>query len=187
MRRERYNHKEGSMKIIILLFLCLAFVFCGKTNEPKQEGFTVRSPAFEYGQRIPAKFTCNGENISPEIVWSGVPKEAKCLALTFEDLSARPRVITHWLVYNIPLTLKGLPQNVPERAQLPDGARQAYNWESRTRYMGPCPGNENHQYIFRLYALDSRLEEEQPLNAGKVVLFIEEHALARADLVGYYR
>ena len=89
--------------------------------------------------------------------------------------------------YNIPPSSKGLPQGVPERPQLTDGSRQAYNAEYRTRYMGPCPGLEVHRYVFRLYALDAAVEGDETINAGKLTLFIEEHTLSKAELVGIYR
>lgn len=175
------------MKQLSLLFLCLGLVFSGDAGSQKREGLLITSPAFKSGQRIPDKFTCHGEEMSPALVWSEVPKEAKSLAVTFEDLSAGSRIIVHWVVYNIPPETKGLPQNVPKGARLASGAQQAYNWSSFLGYMGPCPGNQRHQYVFRLFALDAKIEEEPPLNAGKVILFIENHTLAKAELVGYYR
>jgi len=176
------------MKQIILIFLCFSLASCSGPEKNKgQEDFSLKSPAFKHGQKIPAKYTCDGENISPEIVWSGVPNATQSFALICEDLSGRYRAFIHWVIYNIPPTSKGLPQNVPQQAQLPDGAQQAYNGRSRLGYLGPCPGDETHRYVFRLYALDSRIEDEPPLNSGKVISFIEAHTIARAVLLGTYR
>ena len=174
------------MKPIILVLICGCLLFCSGPGEKNQNGFTLKSPAFKYGQKIPIQYTCNGKNISPEMVWSGVPKETKSLALFCEDLAGQGRAI-HWVIYNIPPTSDKIPENIPQMAELPDGSRQAYNMFSLPGYGGPCPGIETHNYVFRLYALNSRIEEETLLSSGKVVSFIDEHTLAKAELVGTYR
>jgi Raf kinase inhibitor-like YbhB/YbcL family protein len=178
--------KGANMKSIILLLICSCLPFCSGPGKKDQDGFTLKSPAFKYGQKIPVQYTCNGKNISPEMVWNGVPKDTKCLALTCEDLAGQGRAV-HWVIYNIPPTSKGLPQNIPQRAKLPDGPQQAYNMFSLLGYMGPCPGNKTNNYVFRLYALNSKIEEEPPLSSGKVILFIDDHTLAKAELMGTYR
>jgi hypothetical protein len=178
--------KADTMKPIII-FICSCLLFCSGPGKKDQDVLTLKSPAFKYGQKIPGKYTCDGENMSPEIVWSGVSKDTKCLVLTFEDLAGITRAVIHWVIFNIPPTSKGLPQNIPHRAQLPDGTQQAYNIQSQLGYLGPCPGSATHQYVFRLYALNSRIEEEPPLSPGKVILFIEDDTIARTELVGTYR
>ncbi len=176
------------MKKILLIILCFSLAFCaGSEKKEVKEGLSLTSPAFKYGQQIPAKYTCDGENISPEIVWNGVPPGAKSLVLICEDLAGIGRTFIHWVIYNIPPSAKGLPQNVPQKTQLPDGSEQAYNTRSQIGYLGPCPGSETHQYVFRLYALDFKIENEPPLAAGKVLSLMEGRILAKAEHMGTYR
>jgi len=130
-----------SAALIIFLALC-----GGPDKDRREEELVLKSPAFKYGKRIPGRYTCDGENISPEFVWSGVPANAKSLVLICEDLAPESNLFVHWVVYNIPPASKGLPRNVPHEAQLPDGSRQAYNTRSQLGYLGPCPGNETHMF-----------------------------------------
>jgi hypothetical protein len=176
------------MKKILLIILSFSLAFCARPEKNgAKEGLSLKSPVFKYGQQIPAKYTCDGENISPEIVWNGVPPGAKSLVLTCEDLAGITRTFIHWVIYNIPPSAKGLPQNVPQKVQLPDGSEQAYNTRSQLGYLGPCPGSATHQYVFRLYALDFKIENEPPLTAGKVLSLMEGHVIAKAAYMGTYR
>jgi Raf kinase inhibitor-like YbhB/YbcL family protein len=175
-----------AMKALVLVLICGCLLFCSGPGEKDQSRFTLKSPAFKYGQKIPIQYTCNGKNASPEMVWSGVPKDAKSLALICEDLAGHGYAI-HWVIYNISPASNRIAEAVPQGAQLPEGPQQAYNMFSLPGYGGPCPGNETHNYVFRLYALNSGIEEKPPLSSGKVILFIDEHTLAKAELVGTYR
>jgi len=176
------------MKRVLSVTLVIFLAACGGSEKDRgKKGLALKSPAFQYGWKIPAKYTCDGANVSPELVWSGVPAGAKSLVLICEDISGVSSAFIHWAVYNIPPTSAGLPQNVPPKAQLSDGSRQAYNTYSLLGYMGPCPGNETHQYVFNLYALDISFEDEPPLNAGKVIFLLEGHVIARSRYLGTYR
>ena len=177
-----YESIASAAILIIFLAVC-----SGPDKDRGKEGFVLKSPAFKYDARIPGRYTCDGENISPEFVWSGVPAAAKSLVLICEDLAPETNLFVHWVVYDIPPASKGLPQNVPKVAQLPDGSRQAYNNRFQLGYFGPCPGNETHQYVFELYALDVRIEREYPLSARQVVLLMENHIIAKALYLGTYR
>ena len=171
-----------SAALIIFLALC-----GGPDKDRREEELVLKSPAFKYGKKIPGRYTCDGENISPEFVWTGVPANAKSLVLICEDLAPESNLFVHWVVYNIPPASKGLPRNVPHEAQLPDGSRQAYNTRSQLGYLGPCPGNETHRYVFGLYALDLTIKKSSSPNGRQVIFLMENHIIAKALYLGTYR
>lgn len=174
-------------KIVSATLMFFLAVCCGTDKRRGEEGLVLKSPAFKYGRKIPGRYTCDGENISPEFVWTGVPADTKSLVLICEDLARESNLFVHWVVYNIPPASKGLPQNVPHKAQLPDGSRQAYNASSQLGYLGPCPGNETHRYVFELYALDMTIEKSRPPSGRQVIFLMENHIIAKALYLGTYR
>jgi Raf kinase inhibitor-like YbhB/YbcL family protein len=119
---------------------------------------SVRSAAFQNNQRIPMKYTCDGEEISPPLMIYRVPTEAKSLALIFEDPDVSSGIYIHWLVWNMSPQGK-IPENTVPGVQ---GA----NSSGRTSFEGPCPPSGTHHYVFRAYALDAELELEEG-QAGK--------------------
>jgi len=176
------------MKKCIGLALVVFLAACGGQDEAQgKKGLTLKSPAFTYGQRIPLRYTCNGENNSPEFSWTGVPASAKSLVLMCEDLAPETNTFVHWVVYNIPPESKGLPRGIPHTERLPDGSRQAYNGRFQPGYFGPCPGINSHRYVFGLYALDIRIEEAYTLSGRRVISLIENHVLDKAFYLGIYR
>lgn len=145
------------------------------------------SAAFEEGGMIPSRYTCDGENVSPPLSWSGVPETAKTLALVADDPDAPRGTWVHWVVYRIPATEKGLPENVPAREALDDGTRQGHNDFKNTGYGGPCPPSGAHRYFFKLYALD--VEPDLPPGVSKEQLLkaSEGHVVAEGQLMGRYQ
>jgi len=141
---------------------------------------------------IPAKFTCEGANISPAISWTGVPEGTKSLALIVDDPDApdpqKPeKVFTHWVLYNIPGASDHLDENMPKAAHLENGALQGPNDFGESGYGAPCPPRgQTHHYHFTLYALDAPL----PLPAGaskqQVLDTLRAHILDQATLIGTY-
>lgn len=151
----------------------------------------IESPAFEHEQAIPARFTCDGDDISPGLRWRGVPDTTQTLALLVEDPDApdplAPQTIfTHWIVYNLPPDSTELSENVADNA-LPRGARLGKNDFERTRWGGPCPPVGEHRYFFKLYALDTPLPTAEPLTRAALLDALEGHVLAYAELKGMYR
>ncbi len=138
---------------------------------------------FENNQNIPAKYSCNGENINPELDITGIPPEAKSLALIMHDPDApRPGGFTHWLVWNIRPDMSSIHE-----ASVPVGAVEGSNDRGKPGYTGPCPPpGAPHRYFFKLYALDSELD--LPMSAGKQELESEigKHKLATAELIGLF-
>lgn len=148
------------------------------------------SAAFEHGAAIAAKYTCEGQDVSPPLDWSGVPKGARSLVLIVDDPDApdpkAPRMIwVHWILYNLPPDLAGLPEGVSKSA-LPAGTGEGLNDWKRTGYGGPCPPIGRHRYFHKLYALDVKLEGlERPAKAA-LEAAMKGHIIAEAILMGTY-
>jgi Raf kinase inhibitor-like YbhB/YbcL family protein len=147
------------------------------------------SPDFGAGQSIPARFTCEGEDVSPALVWGEVPAGAKSLALIVEDPDAPDprapkRIYTHWVVYDLPPSSRGLPGGTSE---LPAGTREGKNDWGRTGYGGPCPPVGRHRYFFRLHALDSVLPDLGQPTRAELLGAMEGHVLETAELMGTYQ
>lgn len=147
----------------------------------------VMSDAFAEGQQIPAKYTCDGQDISPPLRWTGIPAEAQELALVFDDPDAPSGLFTHWLVYGLPPRTTGLPEGVPPGETVPGGGRQGRNDFGRIGYGGPCPPSGSHRYVFTVYALDAPLG--LPAGATRRQLFraMEGHVIDKGQLIGRYQ
>lgn len=152
--------------------------------------FSISSPAFSHERDIPVEYTCDGDDHSPELRWSGVPEGAASLALIVDDPDApdpaAPRVIwVHWLLYNLPLDSSGLAQSVDKTA-LPAGTLEGKNDWKRAGYGGPCPPVGRHRYFFRLYALDTVLPDLGEPDRASLEQAMNGHVLAEAVLMGTY-
>ena len=149
----------------------------------------VRSPAFEDGDEIPVRYTCDGENISPAIDWSGVSQETQSLALLMEDPDAPSGTFTHWTIYNIPRGIDGLPEDVPRDERLPDESRQCTNSSGKTGYTGPCPppGGGSHRYYFNVYALDAEILLSNGATREEFLGAIKDHVIDEGKLMGRYQ
>ena len=152
----------------------------------------IKSTAFEPNGAMPIKHTCEGDDLSPALEFSGVPDGAKSLALIVDDPDApdpaAPKMVyVHWALYDIPPTTKGLPEGMAA-ARLPKGAREAKNDFGNLGYGGPCPPIGRHRYFFKLYALDTTLGD---LGGGAKKADVEAamkgHIIAQAELVGTYQ
>ena len=144
------------------------------------EALRLESSAFSHQSHIPGKYACQGDNLSPPLHASLVPKDAKSLVLILEDPDATRGVFTHWLVWNIPTQMDWKEGEV--------SGIQGSNGRNRLGYTGPCPpaGDSAHHYVFKLYALDEMLD--LPAGAKKVDLekAIQGHILAQTQFVGLY-
>lgn len=152
---------------------------------------TITSPSFMHDRAIPARHTCDGVNISPQLNWTGVPVGTKSLALIVDDPDApdphAPRMTwVHWVLYNIPPDANGLPESAATKG-LPSGTLQGVNDWHRIGYGGPCPPIGKHRYFFKLYALDTLLPDmEHPAKAA-LIKVMQGHILGQAELVGLYQ
>lgn len=148
------------------------------------------SPAFAAGAEIPRRHTCQGGDLSVPLAWSGVPADARSLALIVEDPDAPDPAAplftwVHWILYNLPPTISALDEGVAI-ANLPPGAREGENDWKRTGYSGPCPPIGRHRYVHRLYALDVVLPELGAVTRTTLLNVMKGHVLAQAELVGTY-
>jgi len=148
---------------------------------------TLSSPAFQPGQSIPRKHTCQGTDTSPALQWSEPPPGTQSLALIMDDPDAPAGTWVHWGVYNIPATARRLDEGVPAQADLPDGSRQGKNSWPRLGYSGPCPPSGTHRYFFKLYALDRTLDLSAGATKDQLLKAMQGHILAQAELMGTYR
>jgi len=148
----------------------------------------IRSPAFLQDAPIPSLYTCQGEDVSPPLTWTGVPPEAKSLVLIVDDPDApdpeAPKMTwVHWVLYNLPPDSLGLAEDV---RKLPEGAGEGFNDWKRTGYGGPCPPVGRHRYFHKLYALDCRLTGLERPTKEQVERAMEGHVLAKARILGTY-
>ncbi|MGR9116286.1 MAG: YbhB/YbcL family Raf kinase inhibitor-like protein [Gammaproteobacteria bacterium] len=152
---------------------------------------TLQSPDFIHQGEIPKRFTCDGEDISPALSWSGIPQNTQSLVLIIDDPDApdpaAPKMTwVHWVLYNIPPTLKEIPQSVAPSA-LPTGILQGNNDWKRTGYGGPCPPIGRHRYFHKLYALDTELPDLNKPDKAKLEKAMQGHIIEQAELVGTYQ
>lgn len=147
--------------------------------------FTLTSTAFEPRTDMPARYTCDGADVSPPLAWSGAPDGTVSLVLMVHDPDAR--AFTHWLAYEIPGGQTGsLPEAVPAKAATP---RQGRNDFGKIGYGGPCPpaGTGTHHYVFGLWALDRSLGLAEGLKSPAIEAAMDGHILATTELVGLYK
>jgi len=150
--------------------------------------FILTSAAFKDGAPIPAKYTCDGVDVSPPLAWSGAPAGTRSVALIADDPDAPGGTWVHWVLYNLPAEVSDLPENIAKVESLDlGGARQGRNDFRRPGYGGPCPPpGPAHRYFFKLYALDTRLELKAGAQKKDVEAALEGHALGSAQLMGTY-
>jgi len=149
------------------------------------------STAFTQGAGIPARYTCEGDNMSPPLSWTGAPSGTKSLALIVEDPDApdpaKPqRIFVHWVVYNIPSSATSLTEDA-SRKGLPTGATPGKGDAGKTVYGGPCPPIGRHRYFFRLYALDTERIAQSGANKSDLVNAMKGHVLGSTELMGTYQ
>jgi Raf kinase inhibitor-like YbhB/YbcL family protein len=152
---------------------------------------TVTSPAFSHNGEIPKHYTCDGEDISPALEWSGLPGGTKSVALIVDDPDApdpaAPKMTwVHWVLYNMPPDAPGLAEAV-QSPDLPAGTREGLNDWKRTGYGGPCPPIGRHRYFHKLYALDVVLPDLREPSKKELEEAMEGHILSRAEIVGTYQ
>ena len=173
---------QAAARILVLLLVI-------GTPGAAEEGtmsFALTSAAFQEGQAIPAKYTCDGQDVSPALAWSGAPVDTKSLALISDDPDAPMGTWVHWVVYNLPASTRQLPESFPKDKELKDGTRQGTTDFGRIGYGGPCPPSGTHRYFFKLYALDVVLSLSPGATKAAVESAIQGHILAQIQLMGTY-
>jgi Raf kinase inhibitor-like YbhB/YbcL family protein len=146
------------------------------------------SPAFGHQQPIPRRYTCDGEDVSPPLSWTGVPQVAESLALRMDDPDAPGGVFTHWVYYNLPATLRDLPEDVDKTERPRAGGIQGLNDFGHIGYNGPCPPpGPPHHYHLTLYALDAVLTLPHRASKRQLLVAMADHVLRQAEIVGVYQ
>ena len=202
------------MKNKIILFISISVFACvsmplttsDNTNVPTQEEiilptqtqivslptqevemkFEITSPAFSAGGPIPVKYSCKGSDITPALTWSEPPAGTQSFALILDDPDSPSGTWVHWVMFNIPASARGLPENIPTDPQLSDGSLQGRTSAGTSGYHGPCPPSGIHRYFFKLYALDTMLSLPASANKEKVLAAMESHILANVELMGTF-
>jgi Raf kinase inhibitor-like YbhB/YbcL family protein len=146
--------------------------------------FQLTSPAFVQGSAIPKRFTCEGDNISPELDWTDPRPGTKSFALIVEDPDAPRGTFIHWVTCNIPATERKISERFPSDEALPNGTRQGVNGFGKIGYEGPCPPFGTHRYFFKLYALDAALTPPAGAGARELRAAMKGHLIEETDLMG---
>lgn len=143
---------------------------------------TIQSPAFHPHETIPSKYTCEGENINPPLLFSHVPSSALSLVLIMDDPDAPLKTWVHWTVWNIDPAIASVSEN-----NVPPHTVEGMTSFDSTGYGGPCPHAGTHRYFFKLYALDTMLD--LPVNTEKkeIEKAMDGHILESAELIGLYK
>ncbi len=149
---------------------------------------TLSSLAFQEGEKIPTKYTCEGQDISPSLAWSEPPVGTQSFALIVDDPDAPSGVFTHWVLFNLPSDSCELPEAVPTQTQPSSGASQGKNDFGRLGYGGPCPPpGRPHRYQFTLYASDQPLDLKAGASKKQILDAMQGHILTRGQLTGTYQ
>jgi Raf kinase inhibitor-like YbhB/YbcL family protein len=167
--------------IAYCLFVVSLFAECAWAME-------LKSRSFQEDRYIPAVYSCQGEDRSPELSWNGVPEGVKSFALVCEDPDAPLKVWIHWVVYNIAPETRSLSVAASNSALLPHMTIEGINDFAKIGYGGPCPPpGQPHHYLFRLFALDTALVSDKPMNRKELEKAMKGHVIAEAVLTGLFQ
>jgi Raf kinase inhibitor-like YbhB/YbcL family protein len=176
------------MKISLRTFLNIAIMvsatLLSATLLKGGDSMKLSSTAFTHEDKIPVKYTAQGEEVSPPLAWEDVPQGTQSLALICDDPDAPGRTYDHWVLYDIPPSLKGLPEGF--KASSSD-IKAGENSSGTLEYVGPNPPSGTHRYFFKLYALDTTLNFPKNPTKGDLLKAMEGHVLAEATLMGRYQ
>lgn len=172
-------------------FCCaVAAILLWRRGEPvdgkARATIAIRSADFANEGPIPARCTCDGANLSPQLEWQSPPAGTKSLALVMHDPDA-PIDFVHWIAYNIPPAERQLLEGASPHGSLPLGSQQGSTSFDRSEYGGPCPPRGTHHYFFRLYALDIHLDLAAGATRRQLEAAMTGHILAEGQLVGTYQ
>jgi Raf kinase inhibitor-like YbhB/YbcL family protein/uncharacterized protein (TIGR00297 family) len=156
-------------------------------GETQMADIQMFSSAFQNGEVIPLKYSCDGENRSPVLTWSGLPEGAKSLALIADDPDAPIGTFTHWVIYNLTTDLTGIPEGTPKTGEVIGLGTQGRNSYGKTGYDGPCPPRgQSHRYYFKLYALDLPPDLPANLDSAGLQRAMQGHILAQGQWMGKF-
>jgi len=180
--------------VVLVIMPILLFCFCKGSEQADSEAaggekmeIKITSSAFEDGGLIPAKYTCDGADISPPLQWETVPEGTKSIALIFDDPDAPMGTWVHWVIFGLPAETRELEENIPPDETLPNGAKQGLSDFGRIGYGGPCPPSGTHRYFFKIYALDTELDLAAGARKRDLLKAMEGHILGQGQLIGKYK
>lgn len=182
------SHESGGKGRVIQGIVCLlwaATLCAAQAHAEEATDMRITSPAFQAGGTIPEKHSCDGEDVSPALMFEDVPPAAKSLALIVDDPDAPMGTWDHWIVFNIPPGVKGLKEGAGA-GSLPGQARHGRNSWKRNDWGGPCPPKGKHRYFFKLHALDVTLDLSEGASKAELLDAMDGHILERAELMGTY-
>jgi Raf kinase inhibitor-like YbhB/YbcL family protein len=178
---------KSNLQIIVILLFLLMGAGCDRISPPVEEegeagmALQVSSPVFKEGGMIARKYTCDAENVSPPLTWSGIPPGTQSLALIADDPDAPAGTWVHWVLYDLPANT----------ASLAEGTKgigvEGVNDFRKTGYGGPCPPRgSTHRYYFKVYALDTQLGLKPGAGKRDIERAMQGHVLAQGVLMGKY-
>jgi Raf kinase inhibitor-like YbhB/YbcL family protein len=151
------------------------------------ESMKIISSSFNHEDMITTKYTCDGQNISPPLSWSGAPEKTKSLALICDDPDAPAGTWVHWVFFDIPATVNSLQEKVSRQEEIAGLGKNGKNSSGRYGYDGPCPPGGTHRYYFKLYALDTMLNLKAGLTKEELLKAMKGHVLEEVQLMGRYK
>ncbi|MGB9847598.1 MAG: YbhB/YbcL family Raf kinase inhibitor-like protein [Minisyncoccia bacterium] len=187
------------MKKFLIILVCLTVIFVAalvyfniqKTPLDSQKmmpdknlktPMKITSQAFQNNELIPKRYTCDGENINPPLYFEEIPEGTESLVLIVDDPDAPRGTFLHWLVFNIPPQTKLIEEN-----SLPAGAQLGKNDFGQLKYGGPCPPYGTHRYLFKIFALDKKIDLKEGASLSEVLSAMRNHILADSELIGLYQ
>jgi Raf kinase inhibitor-like YbhB/YbcL family protein len=144
------------------------------------------STAFKSKEIIPIEYTCDGQNISPPLLWKNISPETESLVLIVDDPDAPKKAWVHWLVYNIPPEIDRFPPNMQPSEDLFAKIKIGRNDFNNNGYGGPCPPSGTHRYFFKIYALNSVLNLPSGKTKSEIEKVMEKHIIGSGELIGLY-
>jgi Raf kinase inhibitor-like YbhB/YbcL family protein len=173
---------------VLIACLCKAMENTTATAE-RGEKMTIKvtSSAFDDQGLIPAKYTCQGQNISPPLQFQMEIGGIKSIALICDDPDAPIGTFVHWVLFNLPSDTKTLAENIPVADSLKNGARQGKNDFGKIGYGGPCPPSGTHRYFFKVYALDKLIDTSVVTNKKQLLEAMQGHIIGQGQLMGKYK
>ena len=174
--------RRSVVPVVLSLVLIFYLPFALAEDAPETGALKLTSPVFENNKPIAPRYTCDGENINPPLTIRNVPRGTKSLALLLDDQDAPRGSYVHWIVWNIDPETKDIKED-----SVPENAVEGTNDFKKRNYGGPCPPTRAHRYVFKLYALDIRLNLEASSTKAALEKAMKGHVLAQTQLLTSYK
>lgn len=177
---------------IFLIGLSIVFGILSNSHEPKwdeEKTVKIRSYGFENNGFIPQEYTCDGENMSPPILWGPLQNGTKSVAIIVDDPDAPKKNFVHWIVYNIPPDINKLTENFSSQKYKGALIKEGFNDFGEMGYLGPCPPSGTHRYFFKVYVLDIILDfgDDKEITKEKLLNAMKGHILEENKIIGKYK